>query len=198
MSLDLTEQYNEAIENLKTWRNRYNKNVYPSKVVENIFYGNLTMTIIADKVSNYFSGNLSKMTFESSYKLIEDSYGKVALEKSQKLLPLILSQKADFLLGNIKYETFIPQIDRASSGNNVEIESIEFAYIFYFLSNIAVKSWCAFGISGENKINAITKLSNVIIEKTEIDNYSQIENILGKLIVAPFLNTKYSPLPNLF
>jgi hypothetical protein len=41
MSLDLTEQYNEAIENLKTWRNRYNKNVYPSKVVENIFYGNL-------------------------------------------------------------------------------------------------------------------------------------------------------------
>lgn len=198
MRTDLSNQYNEAVNNLKEWRNRYSKNEYPGKVVENIFYGNLTMEILFGDVSCYFSGMLTPMNFEYSYKMIEESFSKAAIEKSQRLLPVILSERANVPIGNIKYETFIPQIKKGSEGDNKEIEDIEFAYVYYYLSNICVRLWSAFGITGLDKIDAISKLSGVVIETSEIYSYAQIENILGKLIVAPYLNGVYTPLNRLF
>lgn len=198
MRTDLSNQYAEAISNLKTWRNRYSKSEYAGKVVQNIFYGNVTMEIMCGDVSGYFNGKLTPMNFEYSFKLIEESFSKVAEEKTQRLLPVILSERANVPIGNIKYETFIPQIKRGSNGDNKEIEDIEFAYIFYYLSNICVRLWCAFGITGLNKIDAIAKLSGAIIETSEIKSYAQIENILGKLIVAPSLDSMYKPLNKLF
>lgn len=198
MRTDLSNQYSEAINNLRTWRNRYSKSEYAGKVVQNIFYGNLTMMIVCADVSAYFNGTLTPMKWEYSWKLIEESFGNVAKERTQGLLPGVLRERANVLIGNIKYETFIPQITRGSNGDNKEIEGIEFAYIYYYLSNICVRLWCAFGITGLNKIDAIAKLSGAIIETQEIKTYAQIENILGKLIVAPSLDTMYHPLNNLF
>lgn len=198
MSVNLLKQYNEGISNLLLWRNRYDKTLYSEKVVQNIFYGNLTMEILCGDVSNYFDGQLDKMNFENSYKLIHNSFEKIAIEKSQNLLPIILKERANFPIGNIKYETFIPQINKASKGDNKEVEDLEFSYIYYYLSNVTVKMWCALGITGLNKIDAITKLSNTIIETTDLTSYSEIENILGNLIVAPYLNSQYSRLKPLF
>ncbi|HCN84281.1 MAG TPA: hypothetical protein DIT07_11785 [Sphingobacteriaceae bacterium] len=198
LETDLRNQYNEAINNLKSWRNRYSKSEYPEKVVKNIFYGNLTMEISCGDVSNYFSGKLTPMSFEYSYKLIEESFEKIAIEKSQRLLPVILKDRAYIPIGNIKYETFLPQIRKASLGANNEIEDIEFAYVFYYLSNICVRLWCALGITGLNKIDAIAKLSGAVIETREIQSYAHIEDILGKLIVAPLLNEIYKPMNKLF
>lgn len=198
MSVNLLNQYEEAKSNLLLWRNRYDKTLYSEKVVQNIFYGNLTMEILCGNVSNYFNGQLDKMNFENSYKLIQNSFEKIAIEKSQNLLPIILKERANVPIGNIKYETYIPQINKASKGDNKEVEDLEFSYIYYYLSNITVKMWCALGITRLNKIDAITNLSNAIIETADITNYSEIENILGKLIVAPYLNSQYSPLKPLF
>jgi Ca2+/Na+ antiporter len=198
MSVNLFNQYNEALSNLLKWRNRYDKTSYAGKVVQNIFYGNLTMEILCGAIPAYFDGQLDKMNFENSYTLIQNSFEEIAIEKSQNLLPIILEERAYVPIGNIKYETFIPQIIKASKGDNKEVEDLEFSYIYYFLSNVTVKMWCALGISGISKIDAIANLSNVIIETSELTNYSQIENILGKLIVAPYLNSQYSPLNPLF
>lgn len=198
MSVNLLNQYNEGISNLLLWRNRYDKTLYSEKVVQNIFYGNLTMEILCGGVSNYFDGQLDKMNFENSYKLIHNSFEKIAIEKCQNLLPIILKERANVPIGNIKYETFIPQINKASKGDNKEVEDLEFSYIYYYLSNITVKMWCALGITGLNKIDAITKLSDTIIETTDLTSYSEIENILGNLIVAPYLNSQYSRLKPLF
>ena len=78
MSVNLLNQYNEAISNLLLWRNRYDKTLYSEKVVQNIFYGNLTMEILCGNASNYFDGQLNKMNFENSYKLIQNSFEKIA------------------------------------------------------------------------------------------------------------------------
>ncbi|MBW6537329.1 MAG: hypothetical protein K0B11_20140 [Mariniphaga sp.] len=198
MRTDLSKQYDEAISNLNLWRNRYSKSEYPEKVVQNIFYGNITMEILCGDVSEYFDGMLAQMNFEDSFKLIEDSYSKIAVEKSQRLLPVILKERANFPVGNIKFETFVPQIKKGSMGDNSEIEDIEFTYVYFFLSNITVRLWCALGITGKNRIDAISKLSGVVIEALEIKTYAQIENILGKLVVAPYLNNRYVPLKSLF
>lgn len=48
MRIDLTNPYNEGYNNLKTWRTRYSKSEYSSKVVTNIFYRQYTMQSIWD------------------------------------------------------------------------------------------------------------------------------------------------------
>lgn len=197
MRTNLENQYNEAINNLNAWRKRYSKFEYPEKVVYNIFYSKLTMQIAFDNVDAYFNGTLNKMSFENAYRLLEESFSKVAVEKSNALLPVILKERASVVFGSIKYETFIPQIKRAGQGDTKELESIEFAYIYFYLSDIAIRLWCALGVSGIEKLDAISRMTGVVIETMEIKNYAQIENILGKLLVAPYLDSKYTPLrPN--
>ena len=65
MSVNLFNQYNEALSNLLKWRNRYDKTSYAGKVVQNIFYGNLTMEILCGAIPAYFDGQLDKMNFEN-------------------------------------------------------------------------------------------------------------------------------------
>lgn len=191
MRKNLENHYTEAVDNLVAWRKRYNKYEYPEKVVHNIFYSKLTMQIAFDNFDVYFDETLDKLSFEESYGLLEGSFRKVANEKSKALLPIVLKERQYIPFGSVKYETFIPQIQRARQGDFKELESIEFAYIYFYLCDIAIRIWCAFGLSGTGKLDAISKMTGFAIETIDISNYAQIEDILGRQLVAPYLDSKY-------
>ena len=81
--------------------------------------------------------------------------------------------------------------------NKKDLEEIEYAYLFYLLTDESILCWSAFGGTGLNKIDAISRISGVIIETSDITKYSQIENILGELCAGPYLEKVYNPFPPL-
>lgn len=195
MRIDLRHSLEEGMNNLRTWRNRYSKDEYPEKTVLNIFYRKYTIDFMFQEVLNCFDSEGKKWDdFNTGFKKLKVKYGETAINKTQPVL-LDLLKDSQKMVGNTNYDDFTSLISKAKEGNNDKLEEIEYAYLYYLLTDESILLWGAFGGTGISKIDAIGKMSGLEIENTEITNYSQIEQILGHLCAAPYLKGNYKALP---
>ncbi len=200
MRTDLRHSLNEGMNNLMTWRNRYSKTEYAEKVVLNIFYRKYTMEFMfPDIIGCYETNFLGKPKvkwndFNEGFQKLKTTYGSTAISKTQPVL-LNLLTNTQRNVGNTNYGIFAPLISEAKSGNKAKLEEIEYAYLYYLLTDECVLLWGAFGGTGLSKLDAVGKMSGVLIETEEIKTYGQIEQVLGQLCAAAYLKENYKPLP---
>lgn len=200
MRTDLRHSLNEGMNNLLTWRNRYSKSEYPEKVVLNIFYRKYSMEFMFPEIVGCFEKNLLGKPkvkwndFNEGFSKLKNSYSSTAMSKTQPVLLSLLTNK-ERNVGNTNYGIFSPLIAAAKSGNNAKLEEIEYAYLYYLLTDECILLWGAFGGTGLTKIETIGKLSGVIIEVEDIKSYAPIEQILGQFCAAAYLKENYKPLP---
>jgi hypothetical protein len=201
MRLDLKYSFNEGMNLLTTWRKRYSNIEYPEKVILNIFYRKYSVEFMWDEINNSFqersSGDRNVLwdDFKEGFLKLKESYQQVAISNTHPNLINLLSNHSERIVGSISFSDYQNRIIGAKQGNHNDIEEIEFAYIYHRLTDECVFLWSAFGGTGLNKIEAIAKMSGLIIESSEIDTYSKIERIVGRLCAAPYLNKAYNPLP---
>ena len=200
MRIDLRHSLNEGMNNLTTWRNRYSKTEFPEKVVLNIFYRKYTMEFLFPEIVGCFEKNLlgkpkTKWNdFNEGFQKLKTLYGTTAVSKTQGAL-LNLLEDTNRNVGNTNYGIFAPLISAAKTGNNSNLEEIEYAYLYYLLTDECILLWGAFGGTGLTKIETIGKMTGVIIEVEDIKTYATIEQILGQFCSAPYLNENYKALP---
>jgi hypothetical protein len=200
MRTDLRNPLNEGMNNLLTWRNRYSKSEYPEKVVLNIFYRKYTMEFMFPEILGCFGKNLLGQPktkwndFNEGFSKLKNTYSSTALSKTQPVLLSLLANK-ERNVGNTNYGIFAPLISAAKNGDKAKLEEIEYAYLYYFLTDECILLWGAFGGTGLSKIDVIGKMSGAIIETEEIQTYGHIEQALGRLCAAAYLNDNYKPLP---
>ncbi|MDR3697347.1 hypothetical protein [Mucilaginibacter sp.] len=123
MRIDLTNLYAEALDMLKTWRNRYSKNEYPYKIAVNIFYRQYTMNSIWDcDLDNSFDEYKGvEIDILESFRILETVYANT----SQKfiggdILINLMNEKDD--RGGLNYKDILPIVLRAQSGDNASVE----------------------------------------------------------------------------
>ena len=200
MNVDLKHALKEGTDNLTTWRNRYSMQEYPEKIVLNIFYRKYTMEFIFPEILECFGTNNSDQPsakwsdFNQGFQKLKVTYGSTAVQKTQSVLLDLLKDK-ERNVGNTNYGIFDPMITESKKGNHAKLEEIEYAYLYYLLADESILLWGAFGGTGLSKIDAIGKLSSLILEVEEIKTYAQIEQILGQFCAAAYLNDNYKALP---
>ena len=200
MRTDLRHSLNEGINLLLTWRNRYSKFDYPEKVVLNIFYRKYTMEFMFPEIVGCFENTIlgepkvKWMEFNEGFKNLKSIYEKTAISRTQAVLINLLSE-VERDVGNTNYGIFAPLIASAQKGDIAKLEEIEYAYLYYLLTDECVLLWGALGGTGLSKIEAIGKLSGVILEVEEIKTYPPIEQILGRFCAAAYLKEHYKSLP---
>lgn len=200
MRIDLRNSFSEGMNNLMAWRNRYSKNEYPEKVTLNIFYRKYTMEFMFSEIIGCFENNLfgkpkSKWSdFNEGFQKLKLIYSSTSTNKTHSVLLDLLKQKQRNV-GNTNYSIFEPLIDGANSGMNSKLEEIEYAYLYYLLTDECILLWGALGGTGLTKIEAIGKMSGLLIETDEIKTYAQIEQALGQLCAAAYLKENYKALP---
>lgn len=200
MNVDLKHSVIEGTNNLLTWRNRYSKTDYPEKVVLNIFYRKYTIHFMFSEIIGYFDKSLFGKPkvkwndFNEGFKTLKENYGKIAVSNTQPKLINLLSD-SHRKVGNTNYAAFTPLISEALKGNKSKLEEIEYAYMYYLLTDECVLLWAALGGMGLSKIEAFGKLTGLIIEVEDVNLYEQVEQILGQLCAAPYLKENYKALP---
>ena len=200
MRIDLRHTLNDGVNNLLTWRNRYSLSEYPEKIAINIFYKKYTMEFIFPKIIDSFetdfSGNpkVKWKDFNEGVEKLKTTYGSTAISKTQPILLNLLSN-TERNVGNTNYGIFETLISDAKNGNRAKLEEIEYAYLYYLLTDECILLWSALGGTGLTKIDAISKMSGLIIETNEIISYQQIEQILGLYCTSVYLKDNYKPLP---
>ncbi len=197
--VDLSNLYRTGLGMLQTWRSRYSLEEYPEKVLLNIFYWKYTTDFMWNDIENCFQTNGQKKwaNFDLGLEKMNDIYSTVAGAKTQSQLPNLLKLSPSRIVGNLTYSSYNERIIKAKRGSSIDIEEIEFAYLYYLLVDQAILMWASFGGLGYNKIDAIAQVSSVIIKSAPINSYSTIESVLGKLLVSPFLDKNYRALPSM-
>lgn len=204
MAIDLRHPFNEGMNLLMTWRNRYSKTEYGEKVLMNIFYRKYTMEFMWKEIDNSFQKTMfggKKVLwndFNQGFQTLKTSYQQNAVAKTQPVLMKLLTEQSERKVGTISYASYNQRIIGARQGAKNDIEEIEYAYLYYLLTDESILLWSAFGGTGLSKIEAIGKMTGLVIETEELNSYDKIESVLGQLCAAPYLHKVYNPLPPLF
>ena len=74
-------------------------------------------------------------------------------------------------------------------------EELEFSYIFELLNDMSVLYFIAFRLTGESEVDAIAKMSDVIIEPLEHMDYAITKQVFQQLLVGRYMSMNYHPLP---
>jgi len=176
------------------------KTEYPEKVVLNIFYRKYTMEFIFPDIIGCYETNLfgkpkvKWKDYNEGGQNLKTTYESTAVSKTLPVLPNLL-KNTHRNVGNTNYGIFEPLISEAKNANNSKLEEIEYAYLYYFLTDDCVLLWGALGGTGLTKIDAIGKMSGLIIKTEKIKTYGQIEQVLGQLCAATYLKEHYKALP---
>lgn len=192
--VDLIQGFNEGMNNIRTWRNRYAPSEYAGKVVLNIFYRKYTMQAMWNDMLPYINQTKGG-DFQQAVQDLERIYGSTAMTKIQPVLLANLQSQPEKQLGGTSYAAFKPAISKSAIGDKSAREEVEFAYLYNLLADKATLYWAAACSTGLDKIKALAFVSGYQIEPMPINDYSTANMALGQLSAAPYLHNHYNPLP---
>lgn len=184
MNIDLTNTFKEGRQMINTWRSRYSPSEYPQKVVMNIFYRKYTIekmwgTMFDHKFSDW----------QSAYRHLKQRYGQVA---QNEIVPVLETKlQSNDGVTTIKYSDFTSYIKSASQGNQEAIKGIEYTYFLHRILDELVLVWASMVISGDSKINAITKITRAVLVEMPINDYTTIEQIFDQLEAEKYLKSLF-------
>ena len=190
--IDLRPPLNEALGNISAWRNRYTRREYPHKIVLNIMYRAYSTRFVyeafeRDELPEYDD-------FNEAAKEVHKFYGHMAGTEVHSNLIRWMTTRPNEQVGTMCTARMEALATKAETDPNA-LEELEFTYIFELLNDMSVLYWIAFRQCGESDVNAIYKMSDVMIRPFNNMDYSMIKQVFQQLLVAPYMNDNYHPLP---
>ena len=183
--------YNEATRNITTWRNRYSPDEYPHKVVINMMYRAYAMQHIWDE---FKSNSLPKFnSFNDGIIWMEKHYRQVAVMNIQPYLLNWLSQSPNVSVGTLTYSKYENLASLAETSSNKK-EELEFSYIFELLEDKCVLMYIAIIQSGKNMTDAISMITNYVIEPIPNLDYAMAKHVFQQLFIGRYMHENYQPL----
>lgn len=190
--IDLRPPLNEALGNIVNWRNKYARSEYPHKIVLNIMYRAYSTKFVFEAFSRDELPEFDDFT--EAAREVHRFYGHMAATEVHSNLLRWMATKPNEEVGTVCTERLEKLATRAEIDPQA-LEELEFTYIFELLNDMSVLYWIAFRQSGESDVNAIYKMSDVMIRPFNNMDYSMIKQVFQQLLVAPYMNDNYHPLP---
>ena len=190
--IDLRPPLNEALGNIVNWRNKYARSEYPHKIVLNIMYRAYSTKYVFEAFSRDELPEFDDFT--EAAREVHRFYGQMAATEVHSNLLRWMATKPNEEVGTVCTERLEKLATRAETDPQA-LEELEFTYIFELLNDMSVLYWIAFRQCGESDVNAIYKMSDVMIRPFNNMDYSMIKQVFQQLLVAPYMNDNYHPLP---
>lgn len=190
--IDLRPPLNEALGNIVNWRNKYTRSEYPHKIVLNIMYRAYSTKFVFEAFSRDELPEFDDFT--EAAREVHRFYGHMAATEVHSNLLRWMATKPNEEVGTVCTERLEKLATRAETDPQA-LEELEFTYIFELLNDMSVLYWIAFRQCGESDVNAIYKMSGVMILPFHNMDYSMIKQVFQQLLVAPYMNDNYHPLP---
>ena len=190
--IDLRPPLNEALGNIVNWRNKYARKEYPHKIVLNIMYRAYSTKFVFEAFSRDELPEFDDFT--EAAREVHRFYGQMAATEVHSNLIRWMTTKPNEEVGTVCTERLENLATRAETDPQA-LEELEFTYIFELLNDMSVLYWIAFKLCGESDVNAIYKMSDAMIRPLDNMDYSIIKQVFQQLLVAPYMNDNYHPLP---
>ena len=189
--IELRPALNEAIRNLETWRNKYTAQVYPHKIVLNMMYRAYSTRIVYQAFANDEMPEFDD--FQEAAQYVIAFYGECSKSEVLPYLEGWMKDQPYEQVGTLCTARYEPLASKAETEKKFQ-EELEFSYIFELLNDMCVLYYIAFRLSGNSEVDAIAKMSDVIIEPMENMDYSIIKQAFQQLLVGRYMSMNYRPL----
>lgn len=190
--IELRPALNEAINNIQKWRQTYNKNIYPSKIVINMLYRAYSTRCVYNAFLN--DELVEFEDFNEAVMYVLQFYGRTAVSEVMPNLEKWINNNPFEEVGTICAARYQNLANKAINDISKK-EELEFSYIFEMLNDMSVLYYIAFRLSGCNDVEAIAKMTGAIIEEIPNMNYTIIKQVFQQLLVSIYMNNNYRPLP---
>ncbi len=177
---------------LKLWRERYTKTEYPYKVLFNLVYESLVIEEMWDEILDCFAGHQKRLTdFNSAHKHIMDRSDIIARTSIIPVVPTEYNSRV--ALTGYNLALLRERVTKAQSGNNSDLQEIEYAYTFYTCGIELIYAWAAMGLLGANQESAFFQLSGFVFGGIDYSSLNEVITYFGQAT-----GHNYKPLPKLF
>lgn len=190
--IDIKSCFDEAIRNVRTWRNRYTVSEYPHKVVINMMYRAYGMEYIWNEFRNNRLPNYSSI--EEALRSMELHYSEISSTIIRENLLYWLKSKPNEKVGTLIFTNY-EKMASAAESNSSKKEELEFSYIFNLLEDKLVLYYIGIRQTGKSMTDTIATMTNYVIEPIPNMDYAMAKQIFLQLYVAKYMNDNYSPLP---
>ena len=129
--IDLTPAFNEGMNNLQKWRNRYSAEEYPYKVTLNLFYRKYTMKLMWDEIMAFANQVKKQSNFQQALMALELCYSRTATTRVMPILEEHLARYPNEDVGGSSYDHYLSLISQVRNGNSKAREEIEFSYLYH-------------------------------------------------------------------
>jgi len=190
--IDLRPALNEAMGNIQNWRNKYSPKEYPHKIVLNMMYRAYSTRIVYNSFAQDEMVDFDD--FDEAVLYVLRFYGETALTEVNPYLIGWMHDRPNEQVGSLttaKYEALASKAENSESS----LEELEFSYIFEMINDMCVLYFIAFRLSGLSEVDAIAKMTNIIIEPLDRMDYAITKQAFLQLLVAKFMGENYRPLP---
>ena len=188
----LISALNEAMKNVETWRNKYSRQEYPHKMVLNIMYRAYSTRLVYQAFDKQELADGFEDFQEASQYIIE-IYSKAALEVHPNLLGWMKNQPYEEVgtVCTARYEKLATKAET----DDKSLEEVEFSYIFEMLNDMCVLYFIAMRLRGDTDVEAIAKMTDIMIEPLGYMDYTITKQVFQQLLVAKYMSEHYRPLP---
>ncbi len=190
--IDLRPALNEAYRNIQNWRSKYDSRIYPHKIVLNMMYRAYSTRIVYEAFQR--DEMVDFEDFNKSIEYVMQFYGDVALHEVVPKLEGWMLNNPNEEVGTLCTSRYEHLADKAEY-NKSSLEELEFSYAFELVNDMSVLYYIAFRLSGLSDVEAIAKMSNVIIESMGNMTYTIVKQVFQQLLVARYMHLNYHPLP---
>lgn len=190
--VDLTRAFQEAMNNLLAWRNRYSHEEYPHKIVLNMMYRGYSMREVFE---DYEAGRLPRFSNQQEAIIyMERYYSQVAISRVAPFWEGWVNEYANESIGGLIYANYDRMASTAELSSNMK-EEVEFSYIFDLLQEKCVLYWIALRQCGEDEMRAVGLLCGLVIQDQVDFTYETTKVIFQDLCVRQFMAHHYVALP---
>ena len=190
--IDLRQALNEAMRNIPTWRLKYPSHIYPHKIVLNMMYRAYSTRMVYEAFIN--DEMVEFEDFNEAFYYVMQFYADAALHEVHPKLEYWMATNPNEQVGSLctaRYEALATKAEADKSA----LEELEFSYAFELVNDMCVLYYIAFRLNGLNDVDAISKMTDTIIESIPNMDYAVVKQVFQQLIVARFMHLNYHRLP---
>jgi len=180
MSENIHSNCREALASLGKWRERYSPSEYPDKVVLNLFYTVMPLAELWSHIRRGFSSPVntpSQESYRENKSRLVAQYRQAQTDVVQPKLKALLANGC--AVGSCRSQHFKGIADRASQGNNSQVEELEFSYVYYDAISNLVLDWGALGMMGLSGEEAYGNVAGMMVGGVNIQDLGSVVDALG-------------------
>ena len=188
--IELRAAFEQALRNILRWKNSYQSNEYPHKIVLNMMYRAYSTKIVYEMFTNDEMPEYDN--FEEAVHEVIEFYGTTAKTEVLPYLEGWMANKPYEYVGPLCTARYEKLATKAETDKKFR-EELEFSYIFELLNDMCVLYYIAFRLSGYSQVDAISTMTNAIIEPLEQMDYKICKQVFQQLLVARYMSENYRP-----